>query len=145
VKRLSLIGVVIAAGVLGSLAGCTQVQRFEPILAPIAADGATLTVTPLVSTPEAGPLYEVAFNAGPAAAVSVRVSITAGENASLRVNDDKCAFMLEGGANLGLQCDLGEVPAGKAYVLTVRANDKPSADSIFFRPGSKIPRGTRTP
>jgi hypothetical protein len=139
VKRLAL-GVVAAL----VLSGCNLITKYEPYAAPIIAGDATVTVVSAVSTPESGPLYEVAFAPGELAAESVVLGITAGENASLRVNDEKCAFILEGGQNLGLKCILGTVPGGQAYKLTVRATSKPDALVTFFRPGSQIPRYVRT-
>lgn len=136
----------VALGLVAALvlSGCNLITKYEPYAAPIIAGDATITVTSAVSTPESGPLYEVAFAPGELAAESVVLGITATENASLRVNDEKCAFILEGGQNLGLKCILGTVPGGKTYKLTVRASSKPDALVTFFRPGSQIPRYVRT-
>jgi hypothetical protein len=134
VKRVAL-GLVAAL----VLSGCNLITKYEPYAAPIIAGDAVIAVTS-----EGEGLYGIAFQPGEQAAESVVLGITATENASLRVNDEKCAFILEGGQNLGLKCILGLVPGGKAYKLTVRATSKPDALVTFFRPGSQIPRYVRT-
>jgi hypothetical protein len=131
---MALAVVLTACGPLGGL------RSYEPIIAPILDGGASVT-----ATARADGLYEVLFQAGPSAAEQVTLTITAPENASLKVNDARCRYLLEANLNMGLYCDLGTIEAGKGYLVIVKANGLPSADALFFRPGSKIPRRAGTP
>jgi hypothetical protein len=140
VKRGIIWAVMALAVVLTACGPLAPLTKYEPIIAPILDGGASVT-----ATVRADGLYEVLFQAGPAAAEQVQLTITAPENASLKVNDSKCRYLLEANLNMGLYCDLGSFEAGKGYLVIVKANGLPNADALFFRPGSKIPRRAGTP
>jgi hypothetical protein len=42
-------------------------------------------------------------------------------------------------------CELGIIDAGQGFQVVVKANGLPSADALFFRSDSKIPRRGGTP
>jgi hypothetical protein len=138
VRRVRAIVAVLALTVLAS---CAMIFPQDPPVG-VPDPTAVLTVTPAVSAPELGPLYDVAFRAGPAAAENVILDVDATDNATLRVNDKKCAYRLDTGKNLGLRCKLGTIPAGGGYRITVRAGDLPKAIAYFTRPGIPQPRST---